>query len=190
VPAYAYPDEQIIETSTREHRKLLVLNATALILVLLFGCIFAIIRNDPLILMAIGSNRDRDHALYFACVTGSLPAAATLLDIRVDPMTRKTGFGTPLEAAVIYDRLDVAALLLAHGAQVDSMTRSSNLTPLMIATQRGYSDAVRFLLSKGANPRLKNDSGLCAYAIAKASHNPAVISAFRAFPAPPAATPR
>jgi ankyrin repeat protein len=53
------------------------------------------------------------------------------------------------------------ALLLARGARVD-VRAPNGTTPLMMAAQYGPEDAVRQLLQKGADPRLKNDQGLMA----------------------------
>lgn len=48
------------------------------------------------------------------------------------------------------ENLDVVNLLLEKGAQIDPVTCSEGLSPLMIAVSRGHVEIVRQLVSKGA----------------------------------------
>ncbi|XP_074056895.1 ankyrin repeat and SOCS box protein 12 [Macrotis lagotis] len=59
--------------------------------------------------------------------------------------------GTPLRLAASHGHLNCLKVLLAHGAEVDSLDVKAQ-TPLFTAVSRGHLDCVRVLLEAGANP--------------------------------------
>lgn len=66
---------------------------------------------------------------------------------------------TPLHAAAEQAAdLSVMDSLLAAGAEVDAQDATGD-TPLHRAARRGRKQACRALLSRGANPELKNNEG-------------------------------
>ena len=77
-----------------------------------------------------------------------------------DPNDRGSGY-TPLMVAAENNDAAMAALLLAHGAEVDARHTGSGIytalkgwTPLVFAVSGGFSRMVRLLLQAGANPNL------------------------------------
>ena len=58
-------------------------------------------------------------------------------------------FGTPLSASVVEGHFEVAQLLFAHGADINSL--SDNYTPLHIASAFGHLEIGKWLLDHGAN---------------------------------------
>jgi len=68
---------------------------------------------------------------------------------------------TPLHYAASGPEATVVALLLDRGAAIDALAPNQS-TPLMLAARYGGEDAAPLLLSRGANPRLRNDRGLSA----------------------------
>lgn len=58
----------------------------------------------------------------------------------------------PLHHAIYQRDLDIAALLIKHGADINARVSSCSTPPLFIATQRGDMQAFMFLLANGANP--------------------------------------
>nr|BAG62367.1 unnamed protein product [Homo sapiens] len=59
--------------------------------------------------------------------------------------------GTPLRLAASYGHLSCLQVLLAHGADVDSLDVKAQ-TPLFTAVSHGHLDCVRVLLEAGASP--------------------------------------
>ncbi len=78
----------------------------------------------------------------------------------IDEMAR--GF-TPLHYHISLHRLAVnfpaiATILLDAGANINAKDAEGN-TPLHIAAKKGYASKVQYLLSRGANPAIKNNQG-------------------------------
>ncbi len=103
-----------------------------------------------------------DDALVWACksnrveVLPRLHRAGARLD--ADPYR-----GTPLIWAAVCNRLDTAAWLLDHGADIDQkatfggLTHGQGITALHLAAQYGHMPMVRFLVERGADLSVKED---------------------------------
>jgi ankyrin repeat protein len=91
-------------------------------------------------------------ALHLAAFFGRHTAAERLLDAGADPraVSRNSLKNTPLHAALAGSHTDVAILLIARGADVNSADAGRH-TPLHIAAENGLIDAVRALLAAGAD---------------------------------------
>ena len=66
------------------------------------------------------------------------------------------------------------ALLLDHGAKIDAQG-VENTTPLMLAAQTGNTGAVRLLLKRGANRKLKSSEGKTALDYAREERNAEIV---------------
>ncbi len=64
--------------------------------------------------------------------------------------------GTPLIAAALTGQTEIAGILIAHGARLDTRN-SDGATALMVAAFFGHPDTVKLLLEKGANANLANN---------------------------------
>jgi ankyrin repeat protein len=71
-----------------------------------------------------------------------------------DPDSIEPGFGRRLGAELTH--VQVAAILLDHGAQIDALTESQS-TPLAIAARSGEPEIVALLLARGADPNGKRE---------------------------------
>jgi len=117
------------------------------------------------------------HALWLACAYGlteqarqHLADGANIEETNLMNMFFEPGLCTPLQIAVMENRVDVVKLLLEHGANVSVLTRKH--TTLHLAATHG-NDAVRevvsmLLLEHGADVSVKDEYGMslldiCAY---------------------------
>ena len=70
--------------------------------------------------------------------------------------------GTPLHAAAMYGRAQIAEVLIRAGADIDvncELDPCYSGTPLHVAAFFGHVDVVRVLLAHGANAALLDDHG-------------------------------
>lgn len=91
-------------------------------------------------------------------LTVALLSKHKLLNLPDTPWTGAHSF-TPFHLAVRNGHLDVAHLLLEHGASPESST-PEGLTPLHLASITGYPEVVEFLIDAGANINAKLDTNL------------------------------
>ena len=71
--------------------------------------------------------------------------------------------GTPLIWAAVCNRIQTGEWLIDHGATVDrkatfgGLTHGQGVTALHMASQCGHLPMVRFLIQRGADPKIKDD---------------------------------
>lgn len=114
-----------------------------------------------------------------AVLEGQLPALRFLLAQGCDPNVGEPGGMSPLHAAAQLQNVGALELLIAAGAQVDSRDGYGN-TPLIEAvfTYRDDPAAVQVLLQHGAEPQLKNASGISASDLAQTTNKRALLALF------------
>ena len=93
-------------------------------------------------------------ALSVATSSGSVGAAASLLNDHADPNMASPGGAAPLEDAALKGFGSIVSLLLDHGARIDQINSDSGATPLYAAASFGRGEVVNLLLDHGANPSL------------------------------------
>lgn len=118
-----------------------------------------------------GSRRLRD--LFTLAETGDVTAAAGYLNdhpATINDTHPLTG-GTALHAAALHCRGEMAALLLARGADANARDLpAGGITPLHLALQNGDALMVRLLLAHGADPDAATDLGLTPRCLATLHH--------------------
>jgi len=101
----------------------------------------------------------------------------TLLEAGADIEARSSKGGTALMRAAPENN-GVLPVLLDRGANVNAAT-NAGFTALMIAADAGQVENINFLLSKGADPRLKNKEGQDAIAIAMKADQEKAVEALK-----------
>src|SRR5262249_32201626 len=87
----------------------------------------------------------------FSVFRGHVDVVELLLTKRAAVHPRRTYHGTPLHDAARKGLLNIAAVLLSHGAIVNSKEDDQRRTPLHCAVSTGKLEMVRYLLSQGAD---------------------------------------
>ena len=94
--------------------------------------------------------------LHYAARIGFRRLVERLIYKHPDQVTHLSQYGTPLHASVFGGHIEVAQLLITHGAEINSLS-DDNWTPLHIASREGHVQVVKWLLRRGAhaNPQKK-----------------------------------
>jgi hypothetical protein len=121
--------------------------------------------------LKLGMNADTpgsqgNRALDLACRNGDVATAALLLDHGANPNLRDKSGTTPLHDAALNGNREVIEILLKHGAEIDALDADDKSTPLDYAASMDRADAVKALIARGANTKLRNAAGLTARDIA------------------------
>jgi ankyrin repeat protein len=128
------------------------------------------------------SNDLGQTALERASAKGDLDIMSFLVAHGADPnyvSPSKEPFGgenrSPLVSAAEEGHLPAVELLLAHGAKVNGGIGETRKTALSAAVSNEHVDIVRLLLSKGADPTIRNWDGWTILQIARERKNQAII---------------
>lgn len=113
----------------------------------------------PELVAATGTNAN--DLLGMACATGHLPLPVLLLERGADPGHANAHGWTPLHQAAYSNQLDVAQVLLAAGARVDTSARGDGGTPLIVALFWGNTRTAELLARHAITPgNLRAAAGL------------------------------
>jgi ankyrin repeat protein len=116
------------------------------------------------------TNNSNSDVFFEAISHGDIFQVRKYLTMGLSPNT-KTSDGFPaLHRAVLENNLEIAYMLLNHGAKVDAGS-SGGLTALMVASYFNLDEMVAWLLLFGANQFLYSDNGYCALDIAAEKGN-------------------
>lgn len=114
-------------------------------------------------------------SLADAAMQGNRAVVRSLLKQRVDVNAAQGDGMTALHWAAFRDDLEMLELLLAAGANVQSVTRVGAITPLLIACTNGSPAALKALLKAGADPNSVNANGTTALMTAASSGDPGAV---------------
>lgn len=109
--------------------------------------------------------------MHMAIVSGNMEALQQHIDAGTD-LNKKDPYGgsSPLITAAIFDKPDMAALLIDAGADINFQNKEGS-TPLITAAFFGRPEIVQNLLEKGADKNIKNKFGATAYESVSAPFN-------------------
>jgi len=117
-------------------------------------------------------------SLHWAVLCGNIRVVELLLKKGADPNMRSTPQswaggprrGTPLGVATSYNSIEIARLLVQHGADVNGKDNAS-ITPLVWSIVKNFPAMTNFLVANGANPNVRNRIGKTTLHIAAACGN-------------------
>jgi hypothetical protein len=120
--------------------------------------VFAVLLKHPKIHLEATANNG-DTILMLASYLGDIQAVTKLLE--AGAKVNRSGWSA-LHYAAAAGELTVIEFLLAHQADINAASPNKT-TPLMMAIRSGKNKAVNLLIERGADLRIKNDSGMSAY---------------------------
>ncbi|VEN48612.1 unnamed protein product [Callosobruchus maculatus] len=113
------------------------------------------------------SHHANESALHCAVRANSTSCVRVLVNEGADVGQLEFSGLSPIHLAADFGYTTcLQCLLESKGINVNTKSKDKNQTPLHLASMRGYQDCVEFLLSKGANPNLKNHMGQTALHLA------------------------
>jgi ankyrin repeat protein len=137
-----------------------------------------LLASDPS--LATAWSADGFTPLHYAAYFGQPESARFLIERGARPETARNPMRvSPLHSAVSARHLEVAAVLLAHGADPDAR-QQEGWTPLQGAAHNGDAAMVRLLLDHGADPSLAADNGKTALEVAREAGREAVVDLMQA----------
>ncbi|CAH4028837.1 unnamed protein product [Pieris brassicae] len=110
---------------------------------------------------AIKKNMKGETQLHVASISGNKLLVERLLAKGHPVNVRDNAGWLPLHEACIHGHVEVANILINHGANVNDRggVNCDGITPLYDAASNGHLEVVQLLLEKGAIPTLKTDFG-------------------------------
>ena len=118
--------------------------------------------------------------IWLAAASGNLPVIQQHLAYGTDVnAVEPVGGGTPLMAAALTGQTEIAGLLIAHGARLDTRNHDG-ATALMVAAFFGYPDTVKLLLDKGADVNIPNNNGDTPLDAVTVEWSPSLAAFYRA----------
>lgn len=115
-------------------------------------------------------------ALHLAAERVSPAVIDLLLGAKADREALNNAGNTPLEEAVLHDRLESLRTLIDHGASFRTAHRADGRSALHEACIKGFRGIAELLLQKGADPALRDSSGQSPLDLALAYKNASVVS--------------
>jgi ankyrin repeat protein len=92
-----------------------------------------------------------------------------------DIMARNKGGLTPLHAAAYSGSVEVARLLLDHGADLEDRDNVSGATPLIVAAEENRVAVAELLIARGADLSITDRDGFTALSLAWMKMRPEIV---------------
>jgi len=145
---------------------------------------YAVLKSRPDIvelLLAAGANvgkryRGGQTVLHLAAARASVPVLEQLISAKADLAATDDLGNTAVDEAVLHNQSDAVRSLLDHGASLNYVHPGDGRGALHEACVKGYSEVAELLISRGANPGLRDRSGQSPLDLALAYKNPGVVA--------------
>ena len=109
-----------------------------------------------------------DHTAFANAIeSGDALAARSLLEQFPELVNHPQWTPPPLHCAVLWNQLEVAELLLDHGADIEMLDPDRQTTPLRYAIMYCKTDLIPMLLTRGAHSGATVDGGASALELAE-----------------------
>ncbi len=95
-------------------------------------------------------------SIHRAIKQGNLPEVIDLMAEEYALLRMRTPFGTWLQDAATYGKLDIVRWLLAQGLDINAYDDSNESPPLTLAASEGHVEVVRLLIEAGAKLEVSN----------------------------------
>lgn len=126
--------------------------------------------------------------LHLAVRDGDFSQTKQLIEAGVPVDARNALGSTPLHDAAWNGNTEIAAFLIAHGADVNARHPEAGSTPLYYAIVTGHAEMVELLLRSGADPSIRYRDGQLALHLAAGRGNVRVLAALLGAAYEPAGT--
>ncbi len=138
----------------------------------------ALVRDNPALANAYAP--DGFTPLALASFLGHRPIVETLLEHGANPnlAAQNSMMVMPLHSAAASRQLDIARLLISHGAQPDAR-QTGGYSPLHEAANSGQTELALLLLEHGADPNSSADDGRTPWSIAVQQNRHEIVELLR-----------
>ena len=118
------------------------------------------------------TDKDKRTAIFHAVLSGNPDTVRFFLDNQAALNLKDSAGWSPLHYAVQNHHTEIAEILLEHDADIEFKDDYGN-TALWRAVfaSKGRAEMIRLLISKGANPEVKNNSGVSPLKLAETIAN-------------------
>ena len=133
------------------------------------------------LLLAAGANVEKKYrggqtVLHLAAARSSVPVLDELIAAKADMAATDDLGNTPLDDAVLHNRLECVRSLLEHGASLHYVHPADGRGALHRACMKGFAGIANLLISRGADPAFRDRSGQTPLDLALDYKNAAVIA--------------
>ena len=111
------------------------------------------------------------HSFARAIESGELDTVETLVRLHPELVNHPAWTPPPIHCAVLWNRPEIAELLLDHGADLEMLDPDRQTTPLRYAIMYCRTDLIPLLLTRGANSGPVADNGPSALELAQDAAN-------------------
>ena len=118
---------------------------------------------------------EADAPLADAAMRGDVESVRSLLGRQLDVNAPQGDGTTALHWAAYRDDLEIAALLIEAGADVDATTRVGDLSPIVMAAKNGNAAMIELLLEAGTDPTYADANGTTTLMYAAAAGKPEAV---------------
>lgn len=113
------------------------------------------------------ANYSGESCLVAAIDTDNIEMVELLLNHGADPNLQDENSNTPLALAIAAGNVKAVETLINYGVDINFQSGTNKNTPLIEAIREDQDTIFHLLLSRGANPRVKNYNGENTFAFAK-----------------------